>query len=335
MALVCGDTHITKDNLKECALLFDLIDQKIEEHKEDVLVFLGDIYDTKAIIRSEAQNFFLERLRALTWKYNNLKIYVLVGNHDFENLDCLAHSLMPAKLINNVTVVDAPLLVKELNAVLMPYVHSKDNFVEIVKSMIKAGGVKYVYCHQGLAGFHYDNGIIDKHGADINDLPKKVKFIVGHYHKYQEQANVLYLGTPMSHSFREYNYENYLAIQKGNEFSLICTNDILPKHYRLKYFELSNSFDFNLEKITEKDLVEVVIYCQQANVNTLTKEFILDKLPLKPSVLRINYSIIDQSSDVRIEENTPLDEMVKQYLSSKQMENIYEDAMEYLNDARL
>lgn len=335
MALLCGDTHITKDNLKESALLFDLIDKTIKKYKENNLIFLGDIYDTKAIIRSEAQNFFLEQLQKLVWKYDDLSIYILVGNHDFENLDCLAHALNPAKLIKNVNVVDRPKRFDALSAGMIPYVHHKDDFIEQVKSITSAAGVKYIYCHQGIEGFYYDNGVVDKHGVNLEDLPKKLKFIVGHYHKYQEKYNVIYLGSPMSHSFREYNYENYLAIQRDDSFELINTNDYLPKHYRVKYFELSGDFDFGIEKIKSKDLVEVVIHCSQSTQKTFTKDFIASKLPVQPSVLRINYHLIDDTNQVRIEEKTPLEEMVKKYLQSKKNEGIYNKAMEYLSNANL
>ena len=104
--LVIGDVHLKQNNLDVAEQLFKLIDESLLKHYPDKLVFLGDIYDTKAIIRSEAQNFLIEKLLAIQSKYPKMPIIIIVGNHDLEHLATNENALRPLDLIQNVKVVD-------------------------------------------------------------------------------------------------------------------------------------------------------------------------------------------------------------------------------------
>lgn len=334
MPIVIGDTHFDKNNLNDYRPFFSFLKQKIRDTKTRQLIFLGDIYNTKAIIRSEAQNFFISVLNELTTEFKGLQIVILVGNHDFENLDCTDSALGPLKLIQNVAVIDKPSRIN--NSLFVPYVHDKTKFLEICKSEIEADpNLDHVYCHQGIHGFDYGNGIVDTEGVLAEELPSKVKFVVGHYHKFQERGNVCYLGTPKSHSYGEANQDKFIAEVSAGGMELISTDFIMPKHYKIKYIKEIDKFDINLEKINENDFVEVLVICKKEDIKDLDRDFILAKFPKQPGSFRLKFSFIDNTEEIRISENIPVESMLKEYLDSKNIKHVFDRALKVLQDASL
>jgi hypothetical protein len=79
--------------------------------------------------------------------------------------------------------------------------------------------------HFDVIGFDYGNGHISEAGLDIKDLKDHRLVISGHYHAYQKKGNILYLGTPFSHSFGESNQAKFIGIwdSKTLEMELIPT----------------------------------------------------------------------------------------------------------------
>src|SRR5882724_7541363 len=95
---VIGDIHCTLNNLDKVNQLFDSI-----EKLHNPTILLGDLLDTKSIIRSECLNLYYKRLQD-----SKLQFTILCGNHDLIRQDQEASSLEPLKALPNVTIVDYP-----------------------------------------------------------------------------------------------------------------------------------------------------------------------------------------------------------------------------------
>src|ERR1035437_4726439 len=106
--LFIGDMHL-KINRFDLALRFlTWLDKLIEEQKPDLVVNLGDTWDTHAVLRSEVACEFMKHVYK-TLEQSIPYVYLL-GNHDqYRPGDSKYHAMLPYKgKIPNLYVIDTP-----------------------------------------------------------------------------------------------------------------------------------------------------------------------------------------------------------------------------------
>ncbi len=210
---ICGDIHCTPKNVHLVEQLF----QQLESLGNDCIL-LGDILDTKSIVQGQCLNLYYKLL-----KQSKLNFIILVGNHDFFNLDCKDHSLQLLKELPNVTIVDK---IMEIDgAVFFPYTHNRE---ELKKELNSLPSGTTIFGHFDVSGCDYGNGRMCEDGLTLEDFNKFSIVISGHFHKYQNIGNFVYLGTPFSHSFGESNQTKYISILDGTSMEFIQTE--FPRH---------------------------------------------------------------------------------------------------------
>jgi DNA repair exonuclease SbcCD nuclease subunit len=216
--LIVGDIHSRPDNLHKIHKLFKLV-----ESKELPVIWLGDLLDTKDIVRAQCLNAYINY-----FKNSKLDHIVLTGNHDFISADSKEHSLEALKLLKNVIVIDGPFVKGE--SLFLPYYRNPEEFREVISHFKYT---KYLFMHQDIVSMDYGNGYISTEGNTLEDLITFKQVISGHYHCYQKKDNLIYLGTPFSHNFGESNQDKYLGIFNDEDggFCTIGTPTLLfPKH---------------------------------------------------------------------------------------------------------
>lgn len=248
---IVGDPHAKPDNLDKINTLFDMIEDLGNE-----CVILGDLLDTKEVVRGKCLNTYIRR-----FKQSKLKFWVLVGNHDWFNLECKEHALEVLKELSNVTVVDKCLRYQNLDFI----AYYKDQ--NVLKEYMKIGSGKTLFCHADIKSFDYGNGLISEEGLDAKDFSGYKRVISGHYHKYQKQGNITYLGTPFSHSFGETNQDKYIGVYdtKTDELELLPTP--FPKH-------MTYELDASQKKFVEErgDIVRVILKGTQEQIDKYQKQ---------------------------------------------------------------
>ena len=227
--LIIGDPHVTNKSLETAELLF------LEVEKQNLpTIWLGDFLDTKEVVSSRSLNSIYKY-----FKNSKLKHYVIIGNHDWHTLDCQDHSLEVLKELDNVIIVDKPLELD--NMTLLPYY--KD--LNTLREWINASNKPLLIGHLDIIGFDYGNGYICENGLTNADFTKFDMVISGHFHKYQQKDNIIYLGTPFSHSFGEANQIKYLGKLNSKSHDL----ELLPTSFRGHV-----SHELDLENPVELDL---------------------------------------------------------------------------------
>ena len=309
-----GDPHAKNDNLY---LLDKVYDQA--EALGNPIITLGDLLDTKSIVQSKCLNFYLKKLSE-----SKLHHYVLVGNHDWHNNECSEHSLMPLKQLSNVTVVDT--LIKVDNFILVPYMHDLDAFRKLVKPL--ANDQSVLVMHQGINGMDYGNGFIAENELNFEDIQGFQRVISGHFHKCQMEENLVYVGTPFSHSFGESDQSKCIATYNSDNFSLKFINTNLPQHYT---HHINCDIKANIEEVynfPKEDIHRVILSGKETNIHKFQKK-------LYPNVKFIEQPTVEVSGDNLKETDTPETTFLKWAKDIKKLDQKTIDlGLEILNGCR-
>jgi DNA repair exonuclease SbcCD nuclease subunit len=251
-----GDPHAKPDNLDKINTLFDYI-----EGLGNPTIWLGDLLDTKEMVRGKCLNTYIRRFNE-----SKLKHYVLVGNHDWFNLECKDHSLVPLMGLQNVVVIDSPrsFIFGEYKCRLYPYIHDQN----ILRADIKKTDAQVIFGHFDIKNFDYGNGLVSTDGLEVSDFKGK-NVVSGHYHKYQKVNKITYLGTPFSHSFGEANQQKFIGIYHLDEKTPIL--DLIetpfPRHISLEV----NAAERSEVDSSGKDIYRVVLSGSQEEINRFRK----------------------------------------------------------------
>lgn len=218
-----GDPHITPKSLDKGTKLFMQV-----EALGKPTIWMGDLLDTKEVIRGKCLNLFYDY-----FKSSKLQHIVLVGNHDWFNLECLDHSLKPLSSLPNVRIIDKIEKHPTLPFIFFPYIHDKSilkaKLAELSDPNLIAFG------HFDVSGFDYGNGHLCEDGIITHeDFSGFKRVISGHFHKLQQTGNFTYIGTPFSHSFGEANQDKVIGTYILDEDRLHLMPTDFPRHVSVK-----------------------------------------------------------------------------------------------------
>lgn len=264
---IIGDPHITPKSLDKGSQLFNTV-----ESMGNPCVWLGDLLDTKEVIRGKCLNLFYDYFQR-----SKLQHIVLVGNHDWFNLECLDHSLKPLSSLPNVRIIDKIEVHPKLPFLFVPYIHDKISLKETLRQIQLSENAKdtVVFGHFDVSGFDYGNGHLCEDGIITHDDFKGFKRVIsGHFHKLQQTGNFTYLGTPFSHSFGEANQDKVLGTYILDDDDLQLTPTDFPRHLSVK-IDLSkkNAYE-KLEKFLDgngNNLIRVQLHGPPEEVAKLNK----------------------------------------------------------------
>lgn len=253
MLTLVGDPHAKPDNLDKINTLFDMV-----EDLGNATVWLGDLLDTKELVRGKCLNTYLRR-----FKESKLNHTVLVGNHDLFRLDDTEHSLEALKALPNVTIVDKPY--RHGSMLCLPYTHDPEQ----LKAWIKDHGDDFVtlFCHADIRNFDYGNGRISEEGMSVEDFEGLKRVISGHYHCFSERGNITYLGTPFSHSFGESNQDKFLGIYETSTDTLELIPTPFPRHITLNL----SADEYGGADTNDVDIYRIILTGTQEQINKFNK----------------------------------------------------------------
>lgn len=208
MFTVISDVHVSLKNLD---VSINVLRQVLELSRQLKIpsFWAGDINDTKAILRSECVKSLLD----LCLEFNDVQIYILIGNHDLNNKHADDHSLEFLKSLPNIKLINTAQsldLIPTFKAI--PYQTTKENFLKEI-DVARSEGYKRLLCHQGFLGAFLGDYLVDDSSVDPM-LLKDFEFIgSGHYHKTQRVLdNILYWGSPYTTNVSEADQEKFIWV---------------------------------------------------------------------------------------------------------------------------
>lgn len=283
---IIGDPHATNKNLDKIETLFNLV--------EDLgfpAIWLGDFLDTKEVIRGKCLNLLYQK-----FKDSKLRHIVLIGNHDWFNLECQDHALQVLKELPNVTIVDEPMVLEEMW--FTPYYHDTEKLKEVIENCAKGTCKKVLFGHFDIIGFDYGNGFMCDSGLFESDFSSIDFMISGHFHKYQREGNRVYLGTPFSHSFGESNQKKYIGIFDSDALNLELIETPFPSHRTIEID--CDGPDTQVETYKEEDHLRVIFKGSKESILKVKSQVNYPettKIIEKPNDEYANTTVIDETLD--------------------------------------
>lgn len=226
--LYIGDPHL-KINRFDLAMQFlAWLNQLIKEHKPDLVVNLGDTFDTHAVLRSEVTTEFMKHVYGVIDQ--GIPYVYLLGNHDmFKPNDSKYHAMLPFKgKIKDLYVVDKT---QDLfGMTFVPYQHDGSTFPTKTLPVVVA--------HQTFIGGDY-GPIRATEGVDPRSLGTCEIVISGHIHKRQRLMDheigpeIVYVGSPFSQSASDVDQSKGISIFDMDTYAETFIPTILPTWRRL------------------------------------------------------------------------------------------------------
>ena len=204
--LFIGDMHLKINRFEAAKQFLKWTNQTIKDHKPDLIVNLGDTFDTHAIVRSEIMHEFMihveEAITVAPYVY-------VVGNHCcYKPNDIKYHALSHVKnKVKDFYIVDSVQNLFDITFV--PYIHNPLQFPSQTLPICVA--------HQTFKGADYGN-ITTKDGVDASTVKGAELIVSGHIHKRQKLVatettpEVFYPGSPFSQGVSDINQVKGVSI---------------------------------------------------------------------------------------------------------------------------
>jgi DNA repair exonuclease SbcCD nuclease subunit len=235
--LFIGDPHIRHTHLSESLELLRWIESVADERRPDLIVNLGDTFDTHAVVRAEVLSLVNSHVRRIVQM--KIPLVMLLGNHDMWKPNCNKyHALEVFKSVNGVTVVDEITVADGITYV--PYLPNIRDWPSIDTSI--------AVTHNTFVGADYGFSKC----ADDGVSPDKVHndlVVSGHIHKRQslKEGSIIYPGTPTSLTASDANQTKGLMLLDSASLSI---------EYVQSPFPMWRTMDILVEDVKDLELNE-------------------------------------------------------------------------------
>jgi DNA repair exonuclease SbcCD nuclease subunit len=299
--LFIGDLHLKISRIHEFKQVLAWIEDTIYNKKPDLVVNLGDTFDSHAVLRSEILTMFREHIRSIDVPY----IYVL-GNHDqYRPNDSKYHAMQNFDREDNFTVVDSIMDIHGMTFV--PYLSDISKFPIHTKEICIA--------HQTFLGADYGFKRPDA-GVNSDDVCASV-VISGHVHRRQMFGKVIYPGTPIAHTAHDVDQEKGLMIFDTDTYDYRFIPSCLPlwKSLEVDLSDTTNPTKYIKDNIDAKNYWIIKVTGLRSDIDKLFSSAKYKRLQDEFNITtRINY--IDNAKVKRRIEAVSIEKSVSEYISN-------------------
>lgn len=291
--LMIGDPHIQVSNLKDSENLMSFIIKIAKEKEVNSITFLGDLFHTHAVKRTEVEDFWFRAFNLI--QKEKIICKVLVGNHDqvgSKEKEQLINSLNVFGDTDLRTIINKPEIL--YNIAYIPYHSSHDEFLKAAQDLYDQGATELLIAHQTFTGAQYENGFFSEEGIDPGLIPQK-QIISGHIHKSQQVGKCFYPGTPKWDTMSDANEPKGIWVfthdQTGSyiDKEFISTEQIVTP---ITSYEIKEGDDLPLINSSARNYV--TLEGRTVWINKIKKELKNCNIKIKPtdrSTNKINTSI--------------------------------------------
>ena len=227
-----------------------LIKNKIKD-----VIHLGDLVHN----RNTIDLWILQELKTRFFKWfddNDIKLHLIVGNHDLYYRSTLDYSFQKENLneFKNCVIYDENKIIElgKYTIGIIPWICDEEKFIPPKSVDILMG-------HFEMINFHMMKNIISHSGLD-QSIFKDYKYVFsGHYHTKSSNENIYYIGTQYQLTWNDYNEEKGFYVLKDNYKLEFIPNKVCPSFVKIFYNngELKQIGLSTKEIITEEEAIKI------------------------------------------------------------------------------
>jgi len=322
--LIVGDLHCKKTSLDVVGEVLDKC-RKIAT-KCDLTVFLGDVNNDKANIRSETIRLLTNKLKS--WP---TCLDILTGNHDMDNAMYPegGHSLEFLETLSShnpeyvgIKVIKSPEIMRDFigGRLFIPY-YPEERFLKEFNK-IREQKADFVFLHQDMNFCKYSNGTPVRSGISAGMFSQYKRVFVGHIHLPQEFKNIVYVGTPYTESFKESDEDKRVVVYDTDTDKILSIPLGARQHVTFEYTissieELKDIKQDLKKRIQPHHVVRVKINVPEEIEHKVKKSLFKG---INVSSLKTN-KIATTKRVVMVTENMSNIETMEMYLKQLELEN--------------
>mgnify|MGYP003642690739 CR=1 FL=1 len=218
----------------------------LKERGIDTVIDLGDTFDRRKYISftslKRAKEMFFQPLAD-----SNIKLHVLVGNHDSVYKNTLEVNSVDLLLeeYDNITTYTGPEVIELGGCEIMMSPWICDANEEKTFLMADKTSAQVLFGHLELSGYQMHKGGFIDHGISDSWLKKFDLVCSGHYHHKSARGSINYLGCPYEMTWSDYED------QKGFHIfdTVTRTIEFIPNPYLMFYKIWYDDTDMDMEKM--------------------------------------------------------------------------------------
>jgi DNA repair exonuclease SbcCD nuclease subunit len=225
----------------------------------DVLIHLGDVYDSRQSINIKVLNLGVDLFEELSSIFSD-GIYVIAGNHDlWGKTSNDINSLKSLKWIPNVNILEEPetIIFGDKKFMMMPWRRDHNSEIETLDS---TNYHDVLCCHADIRGLKFNRYVNVDTGADISKFEKFQRVYSGHIHYSQKTGNIRMLGSPYEITRSDMdNKKSITLLNLENMEEKIFINDFSPRYIKIYFSDLLEKTPDDLELIFRNNFVDIMI----------------------------------------------------------------------------
>lgn len=231
-----------------------------EYRKGDVLLVLGDIFDSRHSINLMVLNLALDVFSKLSKIFAD-GIIVILGNHDcYLKSSNEINSVRCLSFIPNINIYEEPSSIKigERKFLLMPWRKSAQDEAECIKTM--SGTNEYLLMHTDVKGFKHNKHSDIVTGCELSTYKQFKKVYSGHIHYAQHIGNVNMLGSPfeITRSDRG-NTKGVTILDLDTEKETFFENKHSPRFLMFNFADVIEMTPEKMKRLCKNNFVDIVI----------------------------------------------------------------------------
>lgn len=301
-----SDLHIDKGIWVDICLNFlDEIENYSNNNNIKNIVIGGDVFEKATKIKHEA--FIPLFLKFLQMKKDGFNLYFILGNHDIFNDD--NDSIVETFLSFGKVIKDSETL--EIDGFQYDFLsYTKDETKIPNKS-------KVLLTHLSIADFQFDNGYeVDQKNGMATDLFSQYDLVVsGHFHRMQQNKNIVYPGSPFQHNFGEEGQTKGFAVIDKNVFNFVEYTGA-PTHLTIKIEEF-DKYDY-VNKFVQVEITDKI------ETFVKLKHLLYSKgaIEVKPFFIKQEDTFFESKNGLNIDSSGSIVASVREYLNSLKIEHL-------------
>jgi len=295
------------------------------------LRILGDLFDNRNALNVRTINAVIDVFTFLESNLPNLKIKLLMGNHDqyyHNRYDIISLNIL--RNFKNIEIIDKVTEdhINGKSILMVPWIVPETSIYEDYMNYVR-NNVKFdlLLGHFEINGFEVSPGITDTHGIQLRMFKNFKRVLSGHYHLRNTMDQITYLGCPYQLTWGDYgNTKGIHIFDVDTEETTFIENTLSPRFIKVYMADLAagnkecianvsgNFVKLIIEKKYNETAIHKVIallesrgailtidnqYVEQTEISTETNTTDLSKLHDPLSFLMEYVKVIDIPDDMK------------------------------------